>query len=295
MSFKFLRLSVFLRVSSLVMVAVFLSVPQTSLAGLKDRLKFPVVGAHQGGVFGPHGPNSLAQFQFAARNGAQIIELDLRISKDNHVVVFHDENLANLTNCRGPVRNKTLSELQQCTYFDKPDRIASFREVLAWSQGAYIINAEFKDTETIAGAIQLVAEYSANQWTYFQTQNSREKYQIARTLSPDVHLLYRIQTPEDLSWVESFEDENLIIIEIDQRMRSKDAIQRIHRLDKLVSEDSFDFDRLKEVFSAQCDKVFSLGIDIAITNKTRSCVKQARKFRTGGSDYRRDSENQSIQ
>ncbi len=57
--------------------------------------------------------NSLEAFQSAMRQGASGIELDVFLSSDNHLVVFHDETLERMSDGNGPVSSLTLSELKQ--------------------------------------------------------------------------------------------------------------------------------------------------------------------------------------
>lgn len=57
--------------------------------------------------------NSLAAFQSAVELGVEGIELDVHLSKDNEMVVIHDETLDRTTNKSGEVQTLTLSELKQ--------------------------------------------------------------------------------------------------------------------------------------------------------------------------------------
>ncbi len=43
-----------------------------------------------------------------------ILEMDIRMSQDEHLVLFHDEDLARTTNCQGKVVEKPLADLKQC-------------------------------------------------------------------------------------------------------------------------------------------------------------------------------------
>jgi glycerophosphoryl diester phosphodiesterase len=42
-----------------------------------------------------------------------MIELDCQLSRDGHVVVFHDERLNRIGRSRGTVRSKTLEQLKR--------------------------------------------------------------------------------------------------------------------------------------------------------------------------------------
>jgi glycerophosphoryl diester phosphodiesterase len=56
--------------------------------------------------------NTLPAFEEAVRQGADAIELDVRLSADGAPVVMHDDTLDRTTNQSGPVRTRTLAELR---------------------------------------------------------------------------------------------------------------------------------------------------------------------------------------
>lgn len=57
--------------------------------------------------------NTMDSFQLAADIGVDVLELDVRISYDEQLVVIHDETLDRTTNGHGRVRDKTYRELQR--------------------------------------------------------------------------------------------------------------------------------------------------------------------------------------
>lgn len=70
----------------------------------------PLLFAHRGASrYAPE--NTLAAFDLAARLGADVLELDVHLSKDGEVVVIHDPEVSRTTNGHGAVSGKTYSEL----------------------------------------------------------------------------------------------------------------------------------------------------------------------------------------
>jgi len=57
--------------------------------------------------------NTLSAFQEAVRLNADMIELDVRLSRDGAVMVFHDRDLSRTTDGSGPVEERNLDELKQ--------------------------------------------------------------------------------------------------------------------------------------------------------------------------------------
>jgi len=53
--------------------------------------------------------NTMASFEAALAMGVDAIELDVHLSRDGHLVVIHDQNLARTTNGRGLVYEHSLA------------------------------------------------------------------------------------------------------------------------------------------------------------------------------------------
>lgn len=72
----------------------------------------PVIIAHQGAS--GHAPsNTMEAFWLALEQGADILELDLFITKDGVMVVSHDETIDRMSNGIGYIKDMTLAELRQ--------------------------------------------------------------------------------------------------------------------------------------------------------------------------------------
>jgi glycerophosphoryl diester phosphodiesterase len=85
--------------------------------------------AHRGGIVPGYPENTMAAFRQAIAQGVQVIEVDLRGTKDGEVVVMHDETLDRTTDGRGPVASRTLAELKQLDA-GRGERIPTYSEVL---------------------------------------------------------------------------------------------------------------------------------------------------------------------
>ena len=57
---------------------------------------------------------SLPAFDWAVRNGADIIDFDAQVTSDDQLVVMHDDTLNRTTNCTGGVRQRTLPYIKKC-------------------------------------------------------------------------------------------------------------------------------------------------------------------------------------
>ncbi|MEE0966984.1 MAG: glycerophosphodiester phosphodiesterase family protein [Bacilli bacterium] len=87
--------------------------------------------------------NSLPAFKKAVEKGYGI-ELDVQLTKDDKLVVFHDASLKRMCNIDGKVWEYTLEELQHMTLSGSSQTIPTFEEVLAVIDGKVPFILEYK-------------------------------------------------------------------------------------------------------------------------------------------------------
>ena len=93
--------------------------------------------------------NTLEAFLNALNNGYDGVELDVRLTRDNEVVVIHDEDINRVSNGKGKVRDMTLTRLKRfnCGTLLKRERISTLDEVLNKLSPSSIIIIELKDEQ----------------------------------------------------------------------------------------------------------------------------------------------------
>jgi glycerophosphoryl diester phosphodiesterase len=112
--------------------------------------RFPVMVMAHRGFSGAAPENTLASFKKAIEIGVDVIELDVRFSKDGHLVVFHDDTLERTTRRIGRVADLTLQELKGLdagSWFGTSfagERIPTLTEVLELIRGRVLLNIELK-------------------------------------------------------------------------------------------------------------------------------------------------------
>ncbi len=84
--------------------------PKENMVAENDYMELPLIIAHRG--YSSHFPeNTLASFLGAVDIGADMIELDVQLSKDGSVVVYHDNDLTRI-GIQGSVSDYNLEQLQ---------------------------------------------------------------------------------------------------------------------------------------------------------------------------------------
>lgn len=119
----------------------------TDISRLKDK-EFEII-AHKG-ASGIAPENTITSFQKALDLGVDMIELDVRHTKDEEIVVFHDSTLERTTNGRGLVEDKTLAELKELdagAWFHpdfEGEKVPTLKEVLDLIDGQCKVLIEIK-------------------------------------------------------------------------------------------------------------------------------------------------------
>ncbi|MCA0031811.1 glycerophosphodiester phosphodiesterase family protein [Mesorhizobium sp. B263B2A] len=113
-----------------------------------------MVAAHRAGSMQAgktlYAENSLAAVQGSIAMGAEIVEVDIRRSKDGEFVVMHDSWLDRTTTCKGEVVKYTLAELRTCRLVIEGTRavtnetVSTLREMLMATRDRILINLDNK-------------------------------------------------------------------------------------------------------------------------------------------------------
>ena len=132
------------------------------------HLQKTVVTAHRGDS--KHAPeNTLAAFEAAIDNGADVIELDVRETKDGVIIVTHDKNLKRTTGIDAYVEDLTFGEIRQFdagSWFSeefKGEQIPTLREAIELVDGRAKLNIELKpdvlNQHLEESVVELIEEY----------------------------------------------------------------------------------------------------------------------------------------
>jgi glycerophosphoryl diester phosphodiesterase len=176
----------------------------------------PLVIAHRGDS--AHRPeNTLASFTSALESGAEIVELDVHLTRDAGVVVVHDPTVERTTNGKGRLLDMTLSEVRALSagfasrFGDvyAGERIPLLAEVLALLRGRARVMIELKResvTDDAEGGLEArtVAEVRRAGMSDQVALISFDRRALlrCRELAPEMargHLFYRAEVDEVLA------------------------------------------------------------------------------------------------
>lgn len=101
--------------------------------------------------------NSLKAFQKAIDLNYPI-ELDVQLTKDNILVVFHDESLERMTNNKEYIRDINYTDLKKVHLLDTKETIPRFKDVLNLINEQVLLDIEVKNTKRIKKTCEILIE-----------------------------------------------------------------------------------------------------------------------------------------
>ena len=120
---------------------------------LREGDDFTIIAHRGASAYFPE--NTIPAFKGAIAMGADMVELDVQLTSDKEVVVFHDEKISRCTDGRGKIADHTLAELKKLdagSWYDKKfqnTRIPSLAEALSVCKNKIAANIEIK-TEAVS-------------------------------------------------------------------------------------------------------------------------------------------------
>ncbi|WP_297550199.1 glycerophosphodiester phosphodiesterase family protein [Thermococcus sp.] len=118
-----------------------------------EREKVIVLG-HRG-YMGKFPENSLLAFKKAIEAGADGVELDVWSTKDEKVIVMHDETIDRTSNMKGKQKEMTLEEIKKAN-IGMGERIPTLEEVFEALPESALINVELKDKDAVGEVARIV-------------------------------------------------------------------------------------------------------------------------------------------
>lgn len=110
-----------------------------------------------------HSPeNSLAAVQRCIDLGVDVVEIDVRLTKDGHLVLMHDVSLDRTTNGKGLLKDMTLSEVKKlrlknsCGAKGSHHQVPTLEEVMILAKGKIMVNLDKTEGQTVREAYEVL-------------------------------------------------------------------------------------------------------------------------------------------
>ena len=178
------------------------------------RAKHPfAITAHRGDHT-VHPENSSAALEAAIRAGADFVELDLRTTRDNHIVVLHDRTVDRTTDGTGALQDLTLADARALilrpnpgtTAPRRPHRIPTFAEMLRAARGRIGFYLDCKEVDPEEAAALVRRHRVLDQSIVYANPDECVRW---KKLVPEMPVMSsapnRIRTPAELAdWLDQY-------------------------------------------------------------------------------------------
>ena len=136
--------------------------PEKRLAALFSKGNKEILVAAHRGDWRNAPENSMQALLNSIEKGFDIMELDVKMTKDSQMVIMHDQTIDRSTNGRGKVSDYSLAEIQQFKLKNglgriTPNHIPTLKEMMLAAKGKIIINVD-KGNDHLKEVFQILQE-----------------------------------------------------------------------------------------------------------------------------------------
>ena len=207
--------------------------------------------------------NTLPAFASALALGADMVELDLRRTRDDQIVVLHDQTLQRLWGLEASVGDLDLAEVAAVGHGDL--RIPTLREVLAVVPVPLMV--DFTRREVVPGALDVVRAAGALERCLFVTGNV-PALRLLRRLSSEARI--------GLTWVDDATPPLPLLAELEAEywnpmfgLVTSEGVAAVHAAGMRVS--TWTVDEPKDL-----TRVVEAGVDAVVSNRVEQLVRFVR-------------------
>ncbi|MCR5017033.1 MAG: glycerophosphoryl diester phosphodiesterase membrane domain-containing protein [Ruminococcus sp.] len=211
--------------------------------------------------------NTLYAFEKALESNTDYIELDVQLTKDEQLVVFHDEKLERATGAKGKLSDYTYDELQSLTVKSKyvseedfPDaRIPLLTDVFELVGEEKLYNIEIKDhgntNLTVEKTVEAIKEHDLESSCYV-TSFSYSALKKVKQLDPNIKtgLIANVATTTAFMQMK-----NIDALSMNHLLVNATVVNNAHQNGKRIFVWTVDN-------KGEMEKMMALGVDNIITN-----------------------------
>ena len=243
-----------------------------------QELPLKGICAHRG-ASSAYPENTLAAIEQAVLLGVQMIEFDVRSTKDEALVLMHDETVDRTTNGKGAVKGLTLAEIAELDAGNwkdekfKGEKVPTFEEVLNLIPDTIWMNIHIKhEYETAVAVANLLIERNQIRNVVLAVDNDVVDTVKAINSNIKICCMERGNTPDD--YIDNAVAVNADFIQLKDRSfsRIKEIVAKL-KLHHIVVNyyHAEDYETVKILFDA--------GVDFVLVNNVKAMMYEAKKNR----------------
>jgi glycerophosphoryl diester phosphodiesterase len=210
--------------------------------------------------------NTPLSIQTAIDLGVDQVEIDVHLTKDNHLVVIHDATVDRTTDGEGAIADLTLQELKQLDA-GKGERIPTLQEVIELVHGKVILQIELKGPGTAEPVIRAIAQ-NGIEGQVVVTSFVHDRLRETGRLNPNLSLGALWSKPPDNSCEQAL-DIGAEAIHIQHQNITADLVREAHAHGLKIR--AWNPDTVEEI-----QRVIDLGVDAVGSNRPDLLVQLCR-------------------
>ncbi|GGW23380.1 glycerophosphoryl diester phosphodiesterase [Arenibacter certesii] len=199
------------------------------LSDFKNKPQRVLVAAHRA-TNDNYPENSLGAIKESILIGVDIVELDIRQSKDGELVIMHDRTLDRTTTGSGNVEDYTLKELKKLLLMHmdsvSTEHIPTFEEVLQLTKGKILLDIDFKleDMASIEKTYALIQKYGMENQILFFLYDYKDTPTLQK-LDKRIRIMPRAYSRREVRRI--LRMDNIDIVHIDESYYKDSAMRNI--------------------------------------------------------------------
>lgn len=127
---------------------------------IKNKQNYPnyvLIAAHRG-YWADYPENSQGAYEMAIELGVDIVEMDVRVTRDGQMVIFHDACLDRVTTGYGRLRDTNWSEIQNLNLIlpngqFTTQKMLSLEQALDYLKGKAVVSIDIKETGALFNTV----------------------------------------------------------------------------------------------------------------------------------------------
>ena len=142
--------------------------------------------------------NTLAAFRRAVELGSAGVELDVHLSKDNQLVVIHDDSVDRTTNGSGKIADLTLVEIQKLDA-GTGEIVPTLKQVFDVVSGRLKVDIEVKAAAAAEAVLREVEKYPNLDWLISSFYWDSLRYVRSKDPNAELWVLWRSATEDAIA------------------------------------------------------------------------------------------------
>lgn len=222
----------------------------TVLEHLKNPKKGHILTVSHRGDWRYAPENSLKAIERCIELGVDIVEIDVRLTKDQHLILMHDATVNRTTNGDGKVSDMTLAEIKKlrlknaCGISGAKQQVPTLEEVMLLTKDKIMVNLDKVEGETVKEAYNVLKKTKTTKQAIFKGRETADfminKYgsimdsiiympivlydlqnpskfisEYKKTLSPIAYeILFDSENSQNLKEIKKLNDQNVTVLNI---------------------------------------------------------------------------------